>query len=150
MKKSIKEQVFDVLQENLLASYPEYTGKDIVLCPICLSEITKEEVITKGMERIIPLSAIKQDSDRQKELAYKNQRAGITILCRTSRKLLSTDEVCKDGCNGLKGSLYDLHLKKMYRQQPLSSTDYSQIHQISLLIIAYLFAFQRYGYGYIL
>ena len=147
---SLNEEVFDVLYKNLVEVKPEYSNKNIILCPICLSEITKSEVMLNGIEHIIPKNSIKMDSTDKKSLGTLNQRCGITVLCRQERVCKSNGTTSIDGCNGLKGSLYDRLWKPYWNNQKIDPEKLTHRHGVSILVMAYLGAFQRYGYDYIL
>jgi len=101
----LKEEVFEILRENLLAVKPEYASKDVVLCPLCLREITRVEALVSSVEHIIPQVATKGDTAKDRSLATKNQRCGITLSCRREWSCKSDGYISKDGCNGLKGRL---------------------------------------------
>jgi hypothetical protein len=45
----LKEEVFEILRENLLAVKPEYASKNVVLCPLCLREITWVEALVSSV-----------------------------------------------------------------------------------------------------
>ncbi len=84
---NIEEEAYTVLRENLLQIKKEYKDREVVLCPICLSEISKDDILTGGVEHIIPRAATKKDSTTTKQLGTVNQRSGITILCRYEREI---------------------------------------------------------------
>ena len=100
---SLNEQAFDSLYADLCHVRPQYVGRNVILCPICLREIKKEAVLSGGVEHIVPRVLIKDDNKSKKNLGTFNQRCGITILCRESRSSKMTGEVSSDGCNGMKG-----------------------------------------------
>lgn len=147
---NLKEEVFNVLRENLVAFKPEYRDKDVVLCPICLREITREQAISGGIEHIIPQSVAERDSEAYKSVATKNQRCGITLLCREQRQLKSGGKDRDQGCNGIKGSFYDFSFKILLDNQAHTQDQTTHRNGVAILIMAYLAAFQMFGYEYIL
>jgi len=148
MTRTIREEIFDVLYENLINIKPEYEGRSVVLCPICLREITREEINSGGVEHIISQSIIANDENAIRNGISKNQRCGITVLCRSTREI--NGRPVAQGCNGFKGSIYDGLFKNLFDSSPHNQMALSQRHRVAMLIMAYLGAFQRYGYGYIL
>ena len=116
-KMGLKEEAYNVLREDLLKVRPDLASREVILCPICLREISKEEIIATGIEHIIPQVSVKSDPDAYKTLANKNQRCGITVLCRQARAIKATAQVSKDGCNGFKGKTYDWSLKTLLDDQ---------------------------------
>ena len=55
MTINMRQEVFEILRMNLVAVKPDYNAKEIVLCPICLNEVSKDEVINGGgFEHIVP------------------------------------------------------------------------------------------------
>jgi hypothetical protein len=98
----LKEEAFDVLYKDLCAFDSSYAGREAILCPICWREIPRAEVIAAGIEHIIPQNVVANDSAAAAALATKNQRCGITVLCRQSRTINGKE--VKDGCNGFSHS----------------------------------------------
>jgi hypothetical protein len=147
---SIKEEVYEVLHENLVAVRPDLRDKDCVLCPICLREISRYDVIMGGVEHIIPRTVVRNDNQSAARVGTKNQRSGITLLCRQSRLCASDGRESKDGCNGLKGKLYDRLFRNLFDDKPHSAAELIHGHGVSILVMAYLGAFQSFGYEYIL
>lgn len=147
---SLNEELYNVLHSDLVDVKPEYQDRDGILCPICLREITKDEVIQFGIEHIIPKNIIKNDSPEKKKLGTLNQRCGITILCRQERICKYDGKIVKDGCNSLKGKIYDRLWKQHWHGDQLDQSHLSHRHGVSILIMAYLGAFQVFGYEYIL
>lgn len=146
---SLNEQVFDALYANLCHARPQYVGKDVILCPICLREIKKGAVLSGGVEHIVPRVLIKGDNLSKKNLGTLNQRCGITILCRESRTSKMTGAVSSDGCNGMKGKLYDRLCKQHWGDKQIDPENLKHRHGVSILVMAYLGAFQLFGYEYI-
>jgi len=58
----LNEEVYAVLRENLVAVKSSYAEKDVVLCPVCLREIGKAEVLKGGIEHIIPQVVANEDA----------------------------------------------------------------------------------------
>ena len=56
-----KDEAYEVLHANLAAVRPEYAARNIILCPICLREIPKAEVLAGGVEHILPQNIIAED-----------------------------------------------------------------------------------------
>jgi hypothetical protein len=147
---SINQQAYELLHENLAAVRPEFADRDVILCPICLREIPRTAVVTCGVEHIIPQNVVKSDPSDFAALGTKNQRCGITVLCRAERVCQSDRRVCKDGCNGMKGRLYDRLFQGLFETGTHVHSDFTHSHGVAILIMAYLGAFQRFGYEYIL
>ncbi len=141
MTRNIRQEVFEVLRENLVAVRPDYNAKDIVLCPICLTEVSRKEVIKGGgFDHIVPQNVAKNDPPELTGVGTncitKNQRCGVTVLCRR--------------CNSLKGSQYDTHIGFWLNGANHEATPLSHRQWVAMLIMAYLGAFQNLGYEYIL
>jgi hypothetical protein len=147
--EGIKGEVFALLHQNLCAIKTEYVGREAVLCPICLREITKAEILATGFEHIVPQAQTKTDPAELAMNLTKTQRSGATILCRQSRTLQDGTDA-KDGCNGFKGSRYDWSLRGMLGPEPIDRKRLSNVHFVAVVTMAYLGAFQNFGYGYIL
>lgn len=147
---SLNEEVYDVLHENLVAVRSAYNGRPVVLCPICLREIHRDDVIRWGVEHIIPKNVISGDHPRVAQHGTKNQRCGITFLCRNPRACRSNAKMAHDGCNGLKGQLYDRLFRGLFDESYHSPYELTPRHGAAILIMAYLVAFQYFGYEYIL
>lgn len=148
-REGIKGEVFEVLHENLCIVKPEYAGRDVVLCPICLREINKAEILSTGFEHIVPQSLTKKDPQGLTLELSSTQRSGATILCRQPRTL-PDNTLANNGCNGYKGSKYDWSLRGMLGDGDIDRAKLSTVHGVAILTMAYLGAFQRFGYGYIL
>lgn len=142
----IKDEAFAVLHESLCHIRPDYLNHDVILCPICLREISKETILDSGIEHIIPRVATKKDKGTS--LATLNQRSGITVLCREPRTIGTA--TCKDGCNGFKGKTYDWAVQNLLDDKDRNPNELNNRHAVAILIMAYLGAFQAYGYDYIL
>lgn len=163
---SIKEEIFDVLRRNLVATFPFYASKEVVLCPVCFTEITKDEVLRGALEHIIPQNVVGGDPESLR-IFSKNQRCGITVLCRQRRiwgnditytlgerslhaQIKWSDKLAEQGCNGLKGSLYDRLFRGLLDDKPHDSNKLTTRHRVAILMMGYLGAFQRFGYEYAL
>ena len=147
---SLREEAYDVLRENLVAVRPEFAAREVVLCPICQREISRDAVIRGGIEHILPQNVVKGDSADLILLGTKNQRCGITILCRDQRVCKSDGKISKDGCNGIKGRLYDRLFRGLFDTNTHTKSELRHSHGVAILIMAYLGAFQTFGYEYIL
>ncbi|WP_339745968.1 hypothetical protein [uncultured Rubinisphaera sp.] len=143
----LNEEAFDVLYKDLCEFDSTYVGRDVILCPICWREIPKADVITTGIEHIIPRNVVANDSSAAAELATKNQRCGITVLCRQPRTINGKE--VKDGCNGFKGSAYDRLFRHLFDDKDHTEVELRHRHGVAILIMAYLGAFQTFGYSYI-
>lgn len=147
---SINEEAYEVLRENLVAVRPEFAARDVVLCPICQREVSRDAVIKGGVEHIIPQNVVSGDSADVASLGTKNQRCGITVLCREERACKSDGKISKDGCNGMKGRLYDRLFRRLFDTGAHARSELTHSHGVAVLIMAYLGAFQCLGYEYIL
>jgi len=146
----ISEQVFDVLHRNLMTCRPEHEPKQTIICPICLREISRSEVLVGGVEHIVPNVIVKSDPVALAGEMTKNQRSGLTVLCRRPRVYGDDKRLAKHGCNGLKGSLYDWSLKHIGSSTRRGSIPFTHRQLVGILIMGYLGAFQTFGYEYIL
>lgn len=149
-KIGMNEDVYTVLHDNLVAVKPEYATREVVLCPICLREIPRDIVLKFGVEHIIPQNVIRNDEPDFARLGTKNQRCGITVLCREPRICASDGKTSPDGCNGMKGRLYDRLFRGLFDSAAHRPEELQHGHGIAILIMAYLGAFQNLGYEYIL
>lgn len=149
-KIGINEEVYAVLHDNLIAVKPEYSGQDVILCPICLRDIPRETVLKNGVEHIIPKNVVREDAADFARLGTKNQRCGITVLCREPRQCRSDGKLSHDGCNGMKGRLYDRLFRDLFDEGRHEPEEFAHRHGVAILIMAYLGAFQTFGYEYIL
>ena len=147
---SINEELFNVLHQDLCHIKPEYKYKDVILCPICLREISKETVLKSGVEHIVPQGLLKNDINENRDLGTLNQRCGLTVLCREQRVQKGTSKLTQDGCNGLKGKLYDRLWVRHWGKKDIDRDILELRLSVFILIMAYLGAFQVYGYEYIL
>lgn len=147
---SLREDAYQVLRENLLSVKPDLSARDVILCPICNREIPHSEVATGGIEHIIPQNIVKKDVPGLARLGTKNQRCGITVLCRSPRTCQSDGKLGRDGCNGIKGRLYDRLFRGLFDTETHDSSQFTHAHGVAILIMAYLGAFQNLGYEYIL
>jgi len=147
---SIPEQTFDALHRNLVEKNVAYSDRDVVLCPICLREISRDYFLASGVEHILPRNILKDDDKGKRRLGSINQRAGITVLCRQERTCVSDGKACVDGCNGLKGRLYDRLYKGLLDDADHADANLMHRHSVAILVMAYLGAFQHFGYDYIL
>jgi hypothetical protein len=133
-------QLFDAYKANLAAVRPERHNKDIMLCPLCISEITRKQVEMHevGLEHIIPQhsTADKAQKSPQTLVGVKNVRSGLTITCSK--------------CNGRKGRILDWPMRDRIIQGQKLPEDYPCRTGTAVLIYAYLLAFAVFGYEYIL
>lgn len=147
---SLNEEAFEALHENLVSVRPELKSEQIVLCPFCLREISRDSVLKGGVEHILPQGVVKADSPTLKRLGTLNQRCGITVLCRQERSLKSNGKIYLEGCNGIKGSIYDRLFKDLFDGRKHKTEELKHRHGVAILMMAYLGAFQNFGYEYIL
>jgi hypothetical protein len=137
----MKEEAFEVLYQNQISVRPEYSSKAVILCPVCFGEISKDDVLKRGVEHIIPKVVVNEDplhltGSVAKNRITRNQRSGITVLCRR--------------CNEQKGRRYDRHIGKWLNGARHEMTPLTHRQYVAVLIMGYLGAFQTFGYGYIL
>jgi hypothetical protein len=144
--RSQKLRLFQILRENLIATRSEYASREIILCPLCLRPLTIEDI--KSVEHIIPRNVLKTDPSYMQGVSL-SRRAGLTALCRTPRSLIGGKTV-PQGCNGWKGQVYDRLFKSMLQGQLVQPSSVNHRHGVAILTMAYLAAFQQFGYGYIL
>jgi hypothetical protein len=143
---SDRDRLFHILRENLVLVQPEYEPQEVILCPICLRKLRIDEL--GSVEHIVAQNLLKSDPWYMKKISL-SRRAGLTALCRHSR-LTATGETAKHGCNGWKGQKYDLLFKGMLQGREIRQEELLHRHGVAVLVMAYLAAFQRLGYGYIL
>jgi hypothetical protein len=146
----LREQAYEVLRTNLVAVRPELSVRDVILCPICLREFTRDDAMRWGVEHIIPQAVARRDAEPTVPETTRNQRCGITFLCRSPRTCASTGEVANEGCNGLKGNFYDQHMFPFLDDGRHESEELDHRHGVAILVMGYLAAFQYFGYEYIL
>lgn len=146
----LKDEAYKVLREDLLKVRPDLSDREVILCPLCLREIPQTDIITSGIEHIIPQVVVQNDPVAYKTLANKNQRCGITVLCRQTRNIKSNGKILNDGCNGFKGRTYDWAIKNILDDKPHKQEELQFRHGVALLTMGYLGAFQIFGYSYIL
>jgi hypothetical protein len=146
----LKDESYKVLREDLLKVRPDLSNREVLLCPLCLCEIPEADIMASGIEHIIPQVVVRNDPDAYRTLANKNQRCGITVLCRQSRILKSNGDTLRNGCNGYKGQTYDWVTRNILDDQPRTIEDLQFRHGVALLTMGYLGAFQIFGYSYIL
>lgn len=163
---SLKKELFKLLHENLVATFPSYASKEVVLCPVCFTEITENEVLGGALEHIVPTNIVNEDPDCIK-FATKNQRSGLTVLCRKRRiwgnqttydfgerdwniQIKWSNKVANQGCNGLKGSLYDRVFCGLLDDTSHNLLELTNRQKVATLMMGYLGAFQIFGYEYVL
>jgi len=149
-RMSIASQVFDALRCDLLAHRTDLSDKEVVLCPICLREVSKDDFLRGGLEHILPRNVTTRDSAEKKQLGSSNQRCGVTLLCRQERECRSDGRPAHQGCNGLKGQLYDRLFRNLLDDSPHVPDELTHRHGVGILLMAYLGVFQYFGYDYIL
>ncbi|GEM_PF-3194007 len=149
VKLSLEERIFNILREDIVRVKPEYASEDIILCPICLCKIDRTEILRGGIEHIIPQNVVKKDQNSMKADVSKNFRTGVTALCRKSRVIKGDGHSSKDGCNGYKGKAYDRLFQNLFDFERHAPFELAHRHGVAILIMAYLAAFQTYGYEYI-
>lgn len=147
-KPSLANEVFSVLLADL-RSLPGYEARTSILCPMCLSDITLDELRVGGIEHIIPRNAVRDDPVDMRDIATQNQRCGITALCRTRRIHPGGADIAH-GCNGWKGSKYDFAFRGLLDSEAHHADELSNRNAVGILLMAYLGAFQCLGYSYIL
>jgi hypothetical protein len=140
------KRLFHILRHNLIHVRPGYTDRDVILCPLCLREISIEQL--DAVEHIVPRNLLENDPRYMKKISL-SRRAGLTVLCRHPRTT-ETDQPARNGCNGWKGQKYDLLFKGMLQGRRIAVSELKHRHAVAVLIMAYLGAFQRLGYEYIL
>jgi hypothetical protein len=141
----LKTLVFRSLRENLIYARPEYIGREVILCPFCLREITLEQL--SSIEHIVAQNVLKDDPPYMKQHPGRS-RAGVTALCRHPRTTKTGH--APNGCNGWKGQKYDRLFRRMLQAQRIDEGMLRLQHYVAVLIMAYLGAFQRLGYEYIM
>jgi hypothetical protein len=143
---SERTRLFHILHKNLAQVRPEYAARDVILCPLCLREMRIDD--GWSVEHIIPQNVLKADPDFMKPISL-SRRAGLTVLCR-EKTTTKSGEVANQGCNGWKGQKYDRLFRGMLQGRGVSQKETKHRHGVAILMMAYLGAFQRLGYGYIL
>jgi hypothetical protein len=146
----LREQTYEALRRNLIAVRPDLTERDVILCPICLREFSRHDAMQWGVEHIIPQAAARRDNKPTEPETTRNQRCGITFLCRAPRICASTGERANNGCNGLKGNFYDQHMFQFLDDSIHHPEEFEHRHGVAILVMGYLAAFQYFGYEYIL
>ncbi|MDP8209298.1 MAG: HNH endonuclease domain-containing protein [Candidatus Stygibacter australis] len=133
--------LFDAYKSNLTKTGNNPELKDIILCPLCLKEIKREEIV-KGdvaLEHIIPAHSTGEKAQKTDftKISVKNVRSGLTITCSK--------------CNSKKGSKLDWVLRNRITPGSQNAKNgYSFTSGVAILVYAYLFSFAVFGYEYIL
>ena len=146
LSPSYRERLFHILRGNLVCERPEYADREVILCPLCLRDLRFDDV--RSVEHILPENALKDDPLFVRQVSL-SRRAGLTVLCRTSRAV-GCGKDAPEGCNGWKGQAYDRLFKGMLAGQQIPPHKLTLRRKVAVLTMAYLAAFQRFGYGCIL
>jgi len=133
-----EEKAYKFLREDICRVRPEYEKKQVLVCPICMREISKEAFLEHGLEPIIP---------KVHSAMSRGRRSGYTVLCHEERKIEGDGSVSEDGCSGYKKRMYDSVAKNFLPEDGSVPTMLSIRQKISITIMAYLGAFQQFGYG---
>ena len=68
-----RKRLFHILHDNLAYERPEYTTREVILCPICLRELSIEEL--GSVEHIVARNQLENDPSYMKEISL-SRRAG--------------------------------------------------------------------------
>ncbi len=139
-------RLFRILRDNLVRERAQYGARELILCPVCLREMTVDQL--DAVEHIIPRNILKSDPLAMKKI-HLSGRAGLTALCHHERETKGGANA-PNGCNGWKGQKFDRLFKGMLQGRKVAQWELTPRHRVAILIMAYLGAFQRFGYGYIL
>lgn len=137
---SMLTDLFDAYQSNLACTGNSPGRNDIILCPLCLRKIFRNEIVSGRvrLEHIIPQHAASAKSQRTRStrISVKNVRSGLTITC--------------EACNKKKGSELDWRMRGLIGPGKRTKNQYVRRMGVAILIYAYLLAFAVYGYEYVL
>ena len=136
-----KEKIWHQMRDDLKSLAPWFADYDLLLCPTCLRPLTFDEF---SLEHIIPQQALADDHQTARDAVFRNQRAGLTLLC--SKRLVKKDNlIVEKGCNGWKGKHFDKFIRQILQGQP-NKIEFTTRHKIALLVLGYLALFRQYGY----
>jgi hypothetical protein len=137
----VKEILWHQMHADLKSLVPWFSDHELLLCPTCFRLMKFDEL---SVEHIIPKQALDDDPKAVREAIIRNQRSGITLLCR--KPLVVKEKLIKgNGCNGWKGHFFDGSARKLLRADPHKIV-FTSRHQVSMFAIGYLALFRKYGY----
>lgn len=136
----LKLKLWTTMREDLFRHVPALQDSTKLLCPICCRALDYEKF---SLEHILPQQAVKQDPRSVRDAINKNERSGLTLLCR--ERLIIKGSHYENGCNGWKGRNYDARISDLLNRSD-DSFQFSDGHLIALLTVGYLGLFKKYGY----
>ena len=75
---SVKQTLWHQVHEDLRSFVPGFSH-EFLLCPACFRPMRFDEL---SIEHIIPQQAVDHDPKDVREAITRNQRSGLTLLCR--------------------------------------------------------------------
>ena len=137
----VKEMLWYKMHADLKSLVPWFADYELLLCPTCFRPVKFDEF---SLEHIIPKQALADDPKDVREAVTRNQRSGLTLLCRRPL-ILKGKPINGNGCNSWKGHFFDAAARELLNSPP-SNIDFTLRHQVSMFAIGYLALFRKYGY----
>jgi hypothetical protein len=137
----VKETLWHQMHADLRSLVPWFTDHEFLLCPTCFRQMKFDEL---SLEHIIPKQAVADDPQAAREAVIRNQRSGLTLLCRKPM-ILKGKLVKGTGCNSWKGQFFDGAAHELLHSHP-HKIELTLRHQVSLFAIEYLALFRKFGY----
>jgi len=137
---NVKEILWQQMHDDIRSFIPHFPDNEL-MCPACLRHVTFEQV---SLEHIIPKQSVALDPVEVREAITRNQRSGLTLLCRKPL-VLKGKPIPGSGCNGWKGTHFDKSVRELLHSEP-HTINFNSRHQVSMFAVGYLALFSRYGY----
>lgn len=135
----VKRKLWTLMSEDLAQYAPAFYGAELLLCPVCCRALRYEQF---SLEHILPQQAVKNDPADVRDVINKNQRSGLTLLCKET--IIVGNRSFPNGCNGWKGRNFDARVSELLKPDPFPR--FTNTHTIALLVVGYLGLFKQYGY----
>lgn len=137
----LKDRLWYEMRDDLVSLVPWFADNNLLLCPTCCRALRYEEF---SLEHIIPQQAVADDPDLARAAVPKNERSGITLLCRRSL-VFEKNSIPGQGCNSWKGKHYDRFVREALKPDFLTRRFHAR-HHMALAAAGYLGLFREYGY----
>jgi hypothetical protein len=144
LRASIRDQLWHKMRQNLAKFVPEVNGNELLMCCTCGRFLPQE---CFDLEHLIPQQALKKDPDvvRSNPATPANTRARNLLLCK-KRLMVKGKIIYPNGCNIWKGRFYDKPISELISTKALEPKNWSDMHIIAALILAYLAMVSEFGY----
>ncbi|MCP1237014.1 hypothetical protein NKW55_10400 [Gluconobacter kondonii] len=140
----IKRQLWVTMRRDLVKLVPYLKDTEKLICPLCGRLLCFEEF---SLEHILPQQGLKCDPDEVRSKYSKNERAGLTLTCKSPLKIKGK-KIATNGCNGWKGMHYDKAISDTMKYQ--SDSRRLGRHTRGALVAAFLGLFKKFGYSVVL